>query len=535
MWGAVPLVGFNECLALILPITIAACFPAGITERVHLTIHLIEGSFGRSLRNWLNALSALLLLLFFAMMSWRIGLYAQELGDRHAQTTILRVPTAPAFWAVAVLVAACVPAQLIVVLKALVVAVGYARRPPESTAAPVEPERWRRLMAFGVALTVIAVLGVFAAAFRVVGWPDFLPKDPVAVAALFFVAAWLLILALVPLGVALVLAGMAGIATTLGTSTTFAAFGMTTASFLSNTELAVLPLFLMMGSFAISSGMSSDLYRFAHTLFGHFRGGLALATIGGCASFGAVTGLSVATVSTIGRVALPEMLQRGYSPALATGSVAAGGTLGILVPPSGALVLYALLTDQPIGLLFIAALVPAAIATLFYMIVVAVYVRLNSGAAPAVERASWPELLQAATASWGMVVLFVVVVGGIYGGVSVHRDGGSRHRGRFVLPVRAHPRTAVRSGVLARCRRDGSDNRDDLCPADRRLDLFQLPRRHRAGRSARQLRGRSASRTVHCHCSAACDLSGAGLRDGFICDNGHHSADFRAAGGGTWV
>ena len=424
-WGGVPLVGFNEVLALILPVIIAACFPAGVTDRVHLVVRLLERAFGAALSNWLIALGAFLLLLFFALVSWRIGVYAHELGNRSAQTTILRWETAPVFWAVALLIAACMPAQFIVTAKLVGTALGFGDKGGLVIAAPLRSERWRRLVGLGIALALIAVLGIFAAAFRVAGVPNFLPENPAVMAALFFLVAWLLIFMLVPLGVALVLAGLAGLSATLGAGTGFSAFGMTTATFLSNTELAVLPLFLMMGSFAVASGMSSDLYRFAQTLLGHLRGGLALATIGGCASFGAVTGLSVATVSTIGRVALPEMLKRDYSPALATGSIAAGGTLGILVPPSGALVLYALLTDQPIGLLFIAALLPAAVAILLYMLAIALYVRLVRNAAPSVERASLNDLLHAGVASWGLVVLFLVVIGGIYGGIFTETEAAA--------------------------------------------------------------------------------------------------------------
>ena len=424
-WGATPLVGFNEILALILPVTIAACFPASITERVHLVIRLMERAFGPVLRNWLVALGAFLLLLFFALLSWRIAVYAQDLGNRGAQTTILGWETAPVFWSVALLVGVCVPAQLIVTAKLVGRALGFGNEGDPVTAAPARPERWRRLMAFGIALTCAAILGIFAAAFRVAGMPDFLPDNPAVMAALCFLVAWLLILMLVPLGVALVLAGISGIAAALGTGTGFDAFGMTTATFLSNTELAVLPLFLLMGSFVVASGMSPHLFRFAQALLGHLQGGLALATIGGCASFGAVTGLSIATVSTIGRVALPEMLKRGYSPALATGSVAAGGTLGILVPPSGALVLYALLTDQPIGLLFIAALLPAVVAILLYMLAIALYVRLARAAAPAVGRASLSEVLHAGAASWSIAILFLVVIGGIYGGIFTETEAAA--------------------------------------------------------------------------------------------------------------
>jgi C4-dicarboxylate transporter, DctM subunit len=173
----------------------------------------------------------------------------------------------------------------------------------------------------------------------------------------------------------------------------------------------------MMGAFASVAGLSEDIYKLAHVLVGHRKGGLALATIGGCAGFGALTGSSLATAVTIGRVALPEMRERGYSPDLATGCVAAGGTLGQLVPPSSAIVIYAILVEESIGSLFVAAIVPAIIATVFYMITVSLYIRIAKKSAPATERPSRTEVFAALRQSWGVVVLFGVVIGGIYGGV----------------------------------------------------------------------------------------------------------------------
>ena len=139
----------------------------------------------------------------------------------------------------------------------------------------------------------------------------------------------------------------------------------------------------MMGSFAAVSGMADDMYRLGHVLLSRCRGGLALATIGGCAGFGALTGSSLATAATIGRVAIPEMRARGYSPALATGCCAAGGTLGPIVPPgSGPIIVFALLTEASIGQLFVASVGPAVLTILFYFITVMLYVRIAPGSAP---------------------------------------------------------------------------------------------------------------------------------------------------------
>ena len=221
----------------------------------------------------------------------------------------------------------------------------------------------------------------------------------------------------VPIGIAMGLAGMVGYGLLSGFGPAFALFDTEAAGILTNLDLAVIPLFLLMGSLAGVSGLSSDIYRLAYAFVGHRRGGLALATIGGCAGFGAVCGSSPATAATMGRVALPEMLARNYAPSLATGCIAAGGTLGMLVPPSIVMVIYAFLAEQFVITLFIAALVPAAIAVAFHFLAVFVYVRLYPDAAPAGNRSDWLERLAALRDGWGVILLLAAVIGGIYGGI----------------------------------------------------------------------------------------------------------------------
>ena len=180
--------------------------------------------------------------------------------------------------------------------------------------------------------------------------------------------------------------------------------------------LSVLPLFVLMGSFAARSGLSSALYMGFHALIGHWRGGLAAATVAACAGFGAICGSSLATAATMGRVALPEMRRLGYDDSLATGSIAAGGTLGILIPPSVVLVIYGLLTEVSIGKLFFAALVPGILGTVLYMAAVAVRIRLNPALAPRAERAGWTRRLRSLRTMSPVCLLFALVMGGIYVG-----------------------------------------------------------------------------------------------------------------------
>ena len=257
--------------------------------------------------------------------------------------------------------------------------------------------------------------------------------DPISIALLGMLGMFVLIALHVPIGAAIGIAGVVGFGLLAGWAPAFSLIGTEYVTVFTNAELAVIPLFLLMGSFAGVSGLSSDIYKLAYAFVGHRRGGLALATIGGCAGFGAVCGSSVATAATMGRVALPEMIDRGYSPTLASGSVAAGGTLGMLIPPSVIMVIYAFLTEQFVITLFVAALIPGIIAVLFHFITVGVIVRLNPEAGPAGTRVAWPNRWRVVLESWGVLVLMLAVIGGIYGGVFTVNEAASLGAGLAFL------------------------------------------------------------------------------------------------------
>jgi C4-dicarboxylate transporter, DctM subunit len=231
-----------------------------------------------------------------------------------------------------------------------------------------------------------------------------------------FAAALLLIALRMPVGVAMLLVGGVGFATIGGWDRLFATLNSMTFSRFSSYTLSVIPLFLLMGDFATKGGMNRALFRCARAWMGHWRGGLAVATIGGCAAFGAICGSSLATAATMSQVAGPEMRRHGYSNALSTGTLAAGGTLGILIPPSVILVIYAIYTEMSIGTLFVAAVIPGLIATAGYMLVVNIYARLHPDAAPPAARMDFREKLRATGEVWPVALVFILVVTGIYGG-----------------------------------------------------------------------------------------------------------------------
>jgi len=238
-----------------------------------------------------------------------------------------------------------------------------------------------------------------------------------------FVLMMLLIVLRMPIAMSLFVCGALGFGLIAGWRPLIGLMVEAPFSRVANHELTVIPLFVLMGQFASEGGISQALYRSARAWFGHFRGGLAMATIGGCAAFGAICGSSVATGATMATIALPEMRRYGYSDALATGALAAGGTLGILIPPSIILVIYAILTEQSLAHLFLAAIIPGAIATIGYGIAIGVYARLYPKSGPAAAAESWQVRLRSLKAVWPVIVIFAVVIGGMYRGVFTPTEG----------------------------------------------------------------------------------------------------------------
>ncbi len=249
--------------------------------------------------------------------------------------------------------------------------------------------------------------------------------EPVTVVLLGLAGMFVLILLHVPLGVAMGIAGVVGFGVLANFMPAYTLLASETASAFTSQDLATIPLFIMMGGFASAAGLSEDLYRVAYALVGHRRGGLAMATIGGCAGFGAVCGSSIATTATFGRVALPPMQARGYAPGFATGTVAAGGTLGILVPPSIIMVIYAVLAEQLILTLYVAAIVPSILAVALHFSAIAIYTRVRPMDAPAGELMPWNERVRELLRGWAVLSLILIVLGGISFGVFTAVEGAA--------------------------------------------------------------------------------------------------------------
>ena len=229
-----------------------------------------------------------------------------------------------------------------------------------------------------------------------------------------------------PIGLAMMLCGLGGLYLAMGGPNMFMAkLKSETYSTFSSYSLTIIPMFLLMGQFATLSGMSSSLFKAAESWLGHRKGGVAMASVGACAGFGAICGSSLATAATMSRVALPELRQYGYAGGFSTATLAAGGTLGILIPPSVILVIYAILTEQNIAKLFLAAFVPGILAAMGYILTISIYVRVNPKAAGTRAPVPYSARIRALLDVWPVLLVFGLVVGGIYLGWFTPTEGAA--------------------------------------------------------------------------------------------------------------
>ncbi len=260
-----------------------------------------------------------------------------------------------------------------------------------------------------------------------------------------FAALLILILAKVPIPMAMAIVGFVGFGEVINYHASFSMVAMVASEEGMNYGLSVVPLFILMGNFVTQSGLSNELYKSSYAFLGHKKGGLAMATIVACGGFSAVCGSSLATAATMSKVAMPSMRKFGYADSLATGSIAAGGTLGILIPPSVILVIYGVMTETDIGQLFAAGILPGLLGVFCYLCAVAAATAINPKIGPRGERVGWGDRIRSLKGVWGVLLLFFIVMGGIYAGIFTPTEAAgigatgafffTLFRGKLTLPI----------------------------------------------------------------------------------------------------
>ncbi len=265
---------------------------------------------------------------------------------------------------------------------------------------------------------------------------DWMNLSPDAVALIGFVSLFALMLLRVPVGMAMGLVGVCGYGYIAGSGPALKLIGQTSMRTVTDYTFGVIPMFMLMGAFVSVAGVSRELFRAANAFIGHLRGGLGVATVVACGGFAAICGSSVATAATFSSVAYPEMRRFGYPQSFSTGVIAAGGTLGAMLPPSTVLAVYAILTQQDIGKLFMAGIVPGILAMLMYVLTIVIIVKVRPDWLPRGEHKSWGERFAGLKDVWAPLVLFVFVIGGLYGGFFTPTEaGGVGATGAFLLGV----------------------------------------------------------------------------------------------------
>lgn len=260
--------------------------------------------------------------------------------------------------------------------------------------------------------------------------------SPILIGIIGVIILFILMASGMNVGIAMAVSGFLGLIYIMGFSQALSILGAAPYRTAAAYTMSVIPLFVLMGNLSFYAGVSEDLYSTTYKLFGHLPGGLAMATTVGCAGFAATCGSSVATAVTMGSISIPEMKKYKYAPALAAGSLAAGGTLGILIPPSIGFIIYSMLTDESIGKLFIAGILPGILLTLLFVLTIYVTVRRDLTLGPPGPRFSLKEKIASFKGIWSALALFILVIGGLYGGIFTPTEaGGIGAFGAFLLMI----------------------------------------------------------------------------------------------------
>ncbi|MBW2063488.1 MAG: TRAP transporter large permease subunit [Deltaproteobacteria bacterium] len=400
-----PVTGSIEITGFLLVATIMLGIPYAAAKKQHVTIDIVTSKLSERSNLVLNSITLLVGLILFSVIVWRSVEYAFLMHKMNRVTAVLRIP---------------------ITAFVLIVAFGFGltffvdfAHLLHNIAAGIKTRKQAFLWVF-VGLIIGGSVYLSATWLRYLPWRVDLVTAGLLGMALLFIA----FLAGLPVFTSLIFVGFLGMCYLRGTSAGLSIMGSSPYNTVSHYTFSVIPLFVLMGEFCFFSGLGKDLYDMAYKWVGTLPGGLAMGTVVACGGFAAVCGDSMATAVTMGTVALPEMKRYKYNPRLAVGCVAAGGTLGVLIPPSLAFILYALLTDQSIATLFIAGIVPGILLISLFILSIFLRARRDPALGPPGLRTSMKEKIHSLKGVWATLILFAIVIGGMYVGVFTPTEGG---------------------------------------------------------------------------------------------------------------
>lgn len=396
-----PILGGSEVVGLLMVIAVSTGLVYTGSKDGHISITLVFVRLSKRIQTIIVPCIYFLSLCLFGLMSWRSVVQGLKWQAENPVTQTLSIPYFPFSYLIAF---ACAVFCLVLLIKFL-----------DSLAPVVNGGRglWRWLM-LGIALVLLLLS--FPVWFRSA-------TNPIVIAIVGFIVMLVLIFLNVPIAFAMALVGIGGVILFTSIDIGLDLLGRKQFIVTNSYDLSVVMFFLLMGMYAFYSGLGRDLYNVAYYWLGHLPGGLAIATIGGCGLFAAICGSTVATAAAMSSVSWPELKRYKYDYTLAAGSMAAGGTLGILIPPSTVLVLFGILTGNSIGRLLIAGILPGILLMSLFIVTIYVLCKRNPSLGPPGPKFSFKEKLQSLSGLWGVIILFVLVIGGIYMGIFTPTEG----------------------------------------------------------------------------------------------------------------
>lgn len=393
-----PLKGSFEITQYLMIISIGMTLAYCAMKDSHVNVDLFVSKLPCHAQTVIHGIIAISGCFFLCLIAWQTAFQAETIRKTGSYSTLLHIPVFPFIW---VLFAGFCLLELIFLLKV----VNYVKK------ALLLNKINLIFMTLGSVIVILVIL----TPFYDINVTSYLNPSIFGIVGMVFLV--LLLFSGMEVGIALALIGFLGMAFLTCRSSALTLIATVPYSAIASYDLSIIPLFILMGMFAYHSGLGKDIYWTMYKWLGHMRGGLAMASVGACAGFAAISGSSLATSATMGTVALPEMKRYNYSNRLATGCLAAGGTIGILIPPSVILVIYGILTEQSIGELFMAGFVPGILQAAFYLITIYILCKRNPLLGPAGPKTDLLDRIRSLKGSWGIIVLFVMVMGGIYTGI----------------------------------------------------------------------------------------------------------------------